>query len=133
MSVTVMRIQSTNWNRAGKSSLLNSFLERPFSDTYTTTTEDRDAVNVVEQTVVDQIAFTILVDSTSLVNLISSLSLRAGGKIILVFREIPANRVRNPFPMAIQDSTRVSQDMGIEPPIPIRTKLGDFNNVFLKD
>ncbi|KAK9062265.1 hypothetical protein SSX86_019451 [Deinandra increscens subsp. villosa] len=35
-----------------------------------------------------------------------------------------------PYPTAIQDSTRVSQDMGIEAPIPISTKLGDFNNVF---
>ncbi|GMG99715.1 hypothetical protein Nepgr_001555 [Nepenthes gracilis] len=36
----------------------------------------------------------------------------------------------DPYPMAIHDSTRVSQDMGIEAPIPISTKLGDFNNVF---
>lgn len=36
----------------------------------------------------------------------------------------------NPFPTEIQDSTRVSQDMGIEAPIPVSTKLGDFNNVF---
>ncbi|KAK9050430.1 hypothetical protein SSX86_030600, partial [Deinandra increscens subsp. villosa] len=35
-----------------------------------------------------------------------------------------------PNPKAIQDSTRVSQDMGIEAPIPISAKLGDFNNVF---
>ncbi|XP_022743063.1 mitochondrial Rho GTPase 1-like isoform X2 [Durio zibethinus] len=34
------------------------------------------------------------------------------------------------FPMAIQDSTRVSQDMGIEAPIPISAKLSDFNNIF---
>ncbi|KAL5819217.1 hypothetical protein ACOSQ4_023059 [Xanthoceras sorbifolium] len=32
--------------------------------------------------------------------------------------------------MAIQDSTRVSQDMGIEAPIPISSRLGDFNNIF---
>ncbi|TQD78367.1 hypothetical protein C1H46_036060 [Malus baccata] len=36
------------------------------------------------------------------------------------------------FPSAIQHSTRVSQDMGTEAPIPISTKLGDFNNVFRK-
>lgn len=36
----------------------------------------------------------------------------------------------DPFPMAIHDSTRVSQDMGIEAPVPISAKLGDFNNVF---
>ncbi|XP_054802314.1 mitochondrial Rho GTPase 1-like [Prosopis cineraria] len=34
------------------------------------------------------------------------------------------------FSMAIQESTRVSQDMGVEAPIPISVKLGDFNNVF---
>ncbi|KAJ9541166.1 hypothetical protein OSB04_027672 [Centaurea solstitialis] len=36
----------------------------------------------------------------------------------------------DPYPTAIQDLTRVSQDMGIEAPIPISTKLGDFNNIF---
>ncbi|XP_051145819.1 mitochondrial Rho GTPase 1-like [Andrographis paniculata] len=30
----------------------------------------------------------------------------------------------------IQDSTRVSQDMGIEPPIPLSTMLGDLSNIF---
>lgn len=36
----------------------------------------------------------------------------------------------NSFPMAIQESTRVTQDMGIEAPIPISAKMGDTNNVF---
>ncbi|PQQ06530.1 mitochondrial Rho GTPase 1-like [Prunus yedoensis var. nudiflora] len=36
------------------------------------------------------------------------------------------------FPSAIQHSTRVSQDMGTEAPIPISTKLGDLNNLFRK-
>ncbi|KAL4577165.1 hypothetical protein LXL04_013269 [Taraxacum kok-saghyz] len=36
----------------------------------------------------------------------------------------------DPYPTAIQDSTRVSQDMGIEAPIPISTKLGDLNIIF---
>lgn len=36
----------------------------------------------------------------------------------------------DPYPMAIQDSTRVSQDMGTEAPVPISAKLGDFNNIF---
>ncbi|KAG5232483.1 mitochondrial Rho GTPase [Salix suchowensis] len=36
----------------------------------------------------------------------------------------------NSFPMAIQESTRVSQDMGIEAPVPISSKMGDTNNVF---
>ncbi|KAF8105483.1 hypothetical protein N665_0157s0067 [Sinapis alba] len=36
------------------------------------------------------------------------------------------------FPIAIQESTRVTQDMGIEPPVSISSKLGDFNNLFRK-
>ncbi|KAL0856163.1 hypothetical protein Bca101_061316 [Brassica carinata] len=32
----------------------------------------------------------------------------------------------------IQESTRVTQDMGIEPPVSISSKLGDFNNLFRK-
>ncbi|GJV49537.1 mitochondrial Rho GTPase 1-like protein [Tanacetum coccineum] len=34
------------------------------------------------------------------------------------------------YPNAIEALTGVSQDMGIQAPIPISTKLGDFNNVF---
>ncbi|KAK1291505.1 Rac-like GTP-binding protein RAC13 [Acorus calamus] len=36
----------------------------------------------------------------------------------------------DPYTLAIQDSTRVSQDMGIEAPIPVSMKLGDLNNVY---
>ncbi|KAI3861215.1 hypothetical protein MKX03_016637 [Papaver bracteatum] len=36
----------------------------------------------------------------------------------------------DPFPLSIQKSTRVSQDMGIEAPIPVSKQLGDLNNVF---
>ncbi|CAI9102237.1 OLC1v1000476C1 [Oldenlandia corymbosa var. corymbosa] len=36
----------------------------------------------------------------------------------------------DPYPTEIQDSTRVSQDLGIEAPIPISAKLGDLNNIF---
>lgn len=36
----------------------------------------------------------------------------------------------DPFALAIQESTRVSQDMGVEAPIPISVKLGDFNSLF---
>ncbi|KAK9292151.1 hypothetical protein L1049_020798 [Liquidambar formosana] len=151
--------------KAGKSKLLNSFLGRPFSDSHTSATDERYAVNVVD--------------------------LPGGNKKTLVLREIPEDGVRkllsnkeslaacdiavfvhdssdesswkratelllevathgentgfevpclivaakddlDPYPMAIQDSTRVSQDMGIEAPIPISTKLGDFNNIFRK-
>uniref|UniRef100_A0A2P2IU39 Mitochondrial Rho GTPase 1-like n=1 Tax=Rhizophora mucronata TaxID=61149 RepID=A0A2P2IU39_RHIMU len=34
--------------------------------------------------------------------------------------------------MAIQESTRVTQDMGMEASIPISSKMGDTNNVFRK-
>ncbi|KAF3568461.1 hypothetical protein DY000_02011227 [Brassica cretica] len=34
--------------------------------------------------------------------------------------------------ISIQDSTRVTQEMGIEPPVSISSKLGDFNNLFCK-
>ncbi|XP_020276948.1 mitochondrial Rho GTPase 1-like [Asparagus officinalis] len=36
----------------------------------------------------------------------------------------------DPYPLAVQDSTRVSQDMGIETPIPVSMKLRDHNNLF---
>ncbi|XP_042517716.1 mitochondrial Rho GTPase 1-like [Macadamia integrifolia] len=36
----------------------------------------------------------------------------------------------DPYPMAIHDSTRVSQDMGIEAPITVSIKLGDYNSIF---
>ncbi|XP_022871240.1 mitochondrial Rho GTPase 1-like [Olea europaea var. sylvestris] len=36
----------------------------------------------------------------------------------------------DPYLTEIQDSTRVSQDMGIETPIPVSAKLGDFSNLF---
>ncbi|KAJ0451876.1 hypothetical protein HanHA300_Chr15g0572601 [Helianthus annuus] len=37
-----------------------------------------------------------------------------------------------PNPTALQDSTRLSQDMGIEAPVPISTRLGDFTDVYKK-
>ncbi|KAK8949923.1 Rac-like GTP-binding protein 1 [Platanthera guangdongensis] len=36
----------------------------------------------------------------------------------------------DPYPLAIQDSTRFCHDMGIETPIPVSLKLRDLNNVF---
>uniref|UniRef100_A0A1D1Y008 Mitochondrial Rho GTPase n=1 Tax=Anthurium amnicola TaxID=1678845 RepID=A0A1D1Y008_9ARAE len=36
----------------------------------------------------------------------------------------------DPYPLAIQDSTRLIQDMGLETPIPVSVKLAEFNNVF---
>ncbi|CAA7401611.1 unnamed protein product [Spirodela intermedia] len=36
----------------------------------------------------------------------------------------------DPYPLAVQNSARVTQDLGIEMPIPVSTKLGEFTNVF---
>ncbi|CAA6659435.1 unnamed protein product [Spirodela intermedia] len=36
----------------------------------------------------------------------------------------------DPYPLSVKDATRFSQEMGIETPIPVSIKLGDFNNVF---
>ncbi|KAK6937516.1 EF hand associated, type-2 [Dillenia turbinata] len=36
----------------------------------------------------------------------------------------------DPFPMSAQSSTKVSQEMGIEPAVPVSVKLGDLNSVF---
>ncbi|KAL6547104.1 Mitochondrial Rho GTPase 1 [Orobanche minor] len=43
---------------------------------------------------------------------------------------VAAKDDRDPYLTEIQDSTRVSQDMGIEAPIPLSTKLGEFSNIF---
>ncbi|CAL0320978.1 unnamed protein product [Lupinus luteus] len=43
---------------------------------------------------------------------------------------VAAKDDQDSFPMAIQESTRLSQDMGVEAPIPISVKLGDFNSLF---
>ncbi|CAH2055034.1 unnamed protein product [Thlaspi arvense] len=37
-----------------------------------------------------------------------------------------------PFPMEFQESTRVTQEIGIEAPIPVSSKLGDVDYLFLK-
>ncbi|WRX23340.1 Small GTPase - like 10 [Theobroma cacao] len=126
---------------AGKSALMNSFLGRPYSDSYSPTTDERYAVNVVE--------------------------LPGGIKKTLVLREIPEDGVRKllstkdslaacDIAVFVHDSSdesswkratellvdvaghgedtgyEVSQDMGIDAPIPISSKLGDFNNIFRK-
>ncbi|GAV63169.1 EF_assoc_1 domain-containing protein/EF_assoc_2 domain-containing protein/Miro domain-containing protein [Cephalotus follicularis] len=148
---------------AGKSSLLNSFLGRPFSDTYTSTTEDRYAVHIVDQpggtkkTLVlreisaDGVA-DLLTNKESLAacdialfvhDSSSEYSWKKATELLVEVAghgedtgfEVPCLIVAakddlDSFPLSIQDSTRVSQDMGIEAPIPISTKLGDFNNVF---
>ncbi|KAF8035794.1 hypothetical protein BT93_C1731 [Corymbia citriodora subsp. variegata] len=148
--------------KAGKSALLNSFLGRPYSDTYSPT-DERYAVNFVDQPrgvkkslvlreIPEDEVKKILVNKESLAacdiavfvhdssdksswkRAIELLVEVANHGEITGF-EVPCLIVAakddlDPFPMAIQDSTRVSQEMGIEASIPISTKLCDFNNIF---
>ncbi|XP_031405323.1 mitochondrial Rho GTPase 1 [Punica granatum] len=149
--------------KAGKSALLNSFLGRPFSDTYSSTTDERYAVNVVEQPMGNKKTLVLReIPEDKARRLLSSRESLAACDIAIFLHDssdesswkratellvevashgeitgfevpcliIAAKDDLDPFPMAIQDSTRVSQDMGIEAPIPISTRLGDFNNVF---
>ncbi|XWS42415.1 hypothetical protein CRYUN_Cryun16bG0012600 [Craigia yunnanensis] len=147
----------------GKSALMNSFLGRPYSDSYSPTTDEQYAVNVVE--LPGGIKKTLVlreIPEDGVANLLSSNeSLAACDVAVFVHDssdesswkratellvgvavhgedtgyEVPCLIVAakddlDSFPMAIQDSTRVSQDMGIEAPIPISSKLSDFNNIF---
>ncbi|KAL9450499.1 hypothetical protein AB3S75_012268 [Citrus x aurantiifolia] len=149
--------------KAGKSALLNSFLGRPFSDNYTPTTDERYAVNVVDQpggtkkTVVlreipeeavakllsnkDSLAacdIAVFVHdssdesswkrATELLVEVASYGEDTGFEVPCLI--VAAKDDLDSFAMAIQDSTRVSQDMGIEAPIPVSSKLGDFNIIF---
>jgi Ras family protein T1 len=148
---------------AGKSSLLSSFIGRPFTDAYSSTTDERYAVNIVDQpggtkkTLVlreipedgvkkllskkDALAtcdIAIFVHdssdesswkrSTELLVEVASQGESIGYEVPCLI--VAAKDDLESYLTGIQDSTRVSQDMGIEAPIPISTKLGDFNNLF---
>ncbi|KAJ7973369.1 Mitochondrial Rho GTPase [Quillaja saponaria] len=149
--------------KAGKSGLLNSFLARPYAESYISTIEDRYAVNVVElpggpkKTLVlreipedgvgkllsnkeslapcDIAVFVHDSSDESSWKRAAELLVEVAGHGEDTGFEVPcliiaAKDDLDSFPMAIQESTRISQDMGVEAPIPISTKLGDFNNVF---
>uniref|UniRef100_A0A5B7BEV4 Putative Mitochondrial Rho GTPase 1 n=1 Tax=Davidia involucrata TaxID=16924 RepID=A0A5B7BEV4_DAVIN len=149
---------------AGKSALLNSFIGRYFSDVYTSTTDERYAVNVVDQlggtkkTLVlreipeddgvrkllsmkeslapcDIAVFVHDSSDESSWKRATELLLEVASHGEMTGYEVPCLIVAakddlDPHLTAIQDSTRVSQDMGIEDPITISSKLGNFNNVF---
>ncbi|GKD39802.1 mitochondrial Rho GTPase 1-like protein, partial [Tanacetum coccineum] len=148
---------------AGKSSLLDSFVGRPFSQVYTPTTEERYTVNMVDQPggtkktlilreIPEDAIEKLLVNKEALgacdvavfVHDSSKEASWIRAKELLVqvashgeFNgyEVPCLIVAakddlEPYPNAIEASTGVSQDMGIQAPIPICTKLGGFNNVF---
>ncbi|KAF4361241.1 hypothetical protein G4B88_000639 [Cannabis sativa] len=161
---------------------------KPFSDTYNPTTEDRYAVNVVDQSggtkktlvlreIPEDGVGKLLSSKESLAAYTASIEGSCNSTAIFVYLfwgwefvtyekfslnsdesswkratellvevaghgedtgyEVPclivaAKDDQDSFPLAIQHSTRISQDMGVEAPIPISTKLGDFNNVFRK-
>ncbi|XP_022719377.1 mitochondrial Rho GTPase 1-like isoform X1 [Durio zibethinus] len=148
---------------AGKSTLMNSFLGRPYSDSYSPTTDVQYAVNAVE--LPGGIKKTLVlreIPEDGVAKLLSGKESLAACDIAVFVHdssdesswkraaellvdvaghgedtgyEVPCLIVAakddlDSFPMAIQDSTRVSQDMGIEAPIPISSKLSDFNNIF---
>ncbi|PWA98117.1 mitochondrial Rho GTPase [Artemisia annua] len=148
---------------SGKSSLLDSFVGRPFSEVYTPTTEERYTVNMVDQP--DGTKKTLIlreIPEDAIEKLLANKEalgacdmavfvhdsskeaswIRATELLVQVAShgetngyEVPCLIVAakddlEPYPNAIEALTGVSQDMGIQAPIPISTKLGDFNNVF---
>ncbi|KAF7805122.1 mitochondrial Rho GTPase 1-like [Senna tora] len=149
--------------KAGKSALLNSFIGRPYSDTYNPTTEDRYAVNVVNTSmqgrkylvlreVPEDGVRKLLTNKESLAACDIAIfvhdrsdesSWKTASELLVDIAgygedtgfEVPCLIVAakddlDSFSMSIQESTRVSQDMGVEAPIPISVKLGDFNSLF---
>ncbi|KAJ6928794.1 hypothetical protein NC652_012820 [Populus alba x Populus x berolinensis] len=150
--------------KSGKSALVNSFIGRPFYDSYAPTAEEIYAVNVVDlpggikktlvlREIPDGGVKKLLSNKESLASCDIAVFVydssdqsswkRATELLVDVAShgedtgyEVPCLIVAakddlNSFPMAIQESTRaVSQDMGIEAPIPISSKMGDTNNVF---
>uniref|UniRef100_A0A7N0UFM4 Mitochondrial Rho GTPase n=1 Tax=Kalanchoe fedtschenkoi TaxID=63787 RepID=A0A7N0UFM4_KALFE len=149
--------------KAGKSALLNSFIGRPFSDSYVPTLEERYAANVVDLPGVGKKTLVLReIPEDEVKKLLSNKEALAvcdlavfvhdssdessweeSAQLLLKVAthgentgyEVPCLIVAakddlDPYPTAIQDSTRVSQDMGIDAPIPISSKLGDFNSIF---
>lgn len=148
---------------AGKSALLNSFLERPFSENYTPTTGEQYAVNVVDQPggnkktlilqeIPEEGVKKILSNKESLASCDVTVFVydssdeyswkRTKELLVEVARlgedsgyGVPCLLIASkddlkPYTMAVQDSARVTQELGIEPPIPVSVKSKDLNNVF---
>ncbi|CAH8381999.1 unnamed protein product [Eruca vesicaria subsp. sativa] len=151
---------------AGKSALLNCFLGRSYADNQGSTTDERYAVNMVDETksakrtlVMREIpadgAQGIFSSKESLAACDIAIFVydssdesswkRASEMLVEVANhgeatgyEVPCLMVSAKDDIAassqisIQESTKVTQDMGIEPPVSISSKLGDFNNLFRK-
>ncbi|KAH0856197.1 hypothetical protein HID58_084458 [Brassica napus] len=144
-------------NSAGKSALLNCFLGRSYADNTESTTDKRyasakktlvmreipaDGAQVIFSSKESLAACDIAIfvyDSSD-----ESSWKRASELLVEVANhgeatgyEVPCLMVSAKDDIAssqisIQDSTRVTQEMGIEPPVSISSKLGDFNNLFCK-
>ncbi|KAH9785882.1 mitochondrial Rho GTPase 2 [Citrus sinensis] len=148
---------------AGKSALLNSFLERPFSENYAPTTGEQYAVNVVDQPggnkktlilqeIPEEGVKKILSNKEALASCDVTIFVydssdeyswkRTKELLVEVARlgedsgyGVPCLLIASkddlkPYTMAVQDSARVTQELGIEPPIPVSMKSKDLNNVF---
>ncbi|EEF41714.1 rac-GTP binding protein, putative [Ricinus communis] len=150
---------------AGKSALLNSFLGRPFSESFHLPIGEHFAANVVDQ--LGGIKKTLIlreVPEDGVKKYLSNKeSLAACDVAVFVYDcsdeyswkrscELLVEIVRqgeesgygmpclliaakddlDPYPMAVQDSVAVCQELGIEAPIPVSTKLGEMNNVFCR-
>ncbi|CAL1393504.1 unnamed protein product [Linum trigynum] len=149
--------------KAGKTSLLNSFIGRPCPDGHASTTEEKFAANVVDlpggskKTLVlreipekevkgllsskeslascDIAVFVYDSSDESSWKRATELLLDVAGHGEDTGYEVPSLIIAakddlSSFPMAIQETTRVTQDLGIEAPIPISSRMGDTNNVF---
>ncbi|KAI3862234.1 hypothetical protein MKX03_035132 [Papaver bracteatum] len=148
---------------SGKSSLLNSFLGRPFSEAYSPTTTERFATNTVDHLGGNKKTLILReIPEDGVKRLLSSKESLAECDVAIFVHdssdekswkratellvdvaghgedsgfEVPCLIVAakddlDPFPLSIQNSTRISQDMGIEAPIPVSMQLGDLSNVF---
>ncbi|KAL5720546.1 hypothetical protein ACHQM5_013211 [Ranunculus cassubicifolius] len=150
---------------AGKSALLNAFLKRPFSESYTPNNDDQFAANVVDQIEgtkktlvlreipVDEVR-DLLSNKESLAACDVAVFVHDSSSVLSCTRatemlaavashakdsdfEVPCIAVAtksdlNADPLVMKHSTRVSQEMGLEAPITVSTKLGDLNEVFTR-
>ncbi|KAJ4877678.1 Mitochondrial Rho GTPase 1 [Raphanus sativus] len=152
-------------NSAGKSALLNCFLGRSYGDNQESTTDERYAVNMVDETksakktlvmreIPEDGAEAIFSSKESLAacdiavfvyDSSDESSLKRATELLVEVAnhgeatgyEVPCLMVSAKDDIAssqisIQESTKVTQDMGIEPAVSISSKLGDFNNLFRK-
>ncbi|KAL4202441.1 hypothetical protein AMTRI_Chr02g221070 [Amborella trichopoda] len=109
---------------AGKSALLNALIG---SDNHSSTMEERFAANIIEQRFFcsDESSWK---RATELLVEVATHGEVTGYDIPCLI--VAAKDDLDPYPLAISDSTRVSQDMGIEAPITVSMRLGDVNNLF---